>query len=321
MDVIGLVSLLGLGLVFAWATGVAYTLLTIMRPPRRGEGWAVARGMPRTPADLGLEFSTWEHRARGGRVVCPVSDVRGRRPDGPTVVLMPGWGESRVTMLLLAAKLAEQAARVVVWDPPGHGDASGGVCTVGQKEAADLHGLLEVVAKPGGRVVLAGFSLGAGVSLDVAAKHPQAVAGVLAVAPYRLPITPGRGVMSQTGMPWRLTLGPALWLLGAAAGADWGGAWLRASGGFDRAKAAGLAGEAGVEVTVVSGEWDVISPAEDGRAIAEAAGERGRLVQAPQAAHLDLIGESGSLAVVGGAMAALVERINAGPVGPSARGG
>ncbi len=190
------------------------------------------------------------------------------------------------------AALRGVVSKVVAWDLPGHGE-SGGKCELGAGEWGVLVEIVERLqgaaieaeearlealgdsdldegvvssALPGGErpVVLYGWSMGAGVTLEAAASLAGTgrVCGVIAEAPYAEVFTPARNVMVEMGMPWRATLRPALFVAGLtrAKGPMWRG--------FDRRT---LAAEVDAPVLVLHGDADAICPPADGRAIAEAA--------------------------------------------------
>jgi pimeloyl-ACP methyl ester carboxylesterase len=275
---VGFVFLLAAGALVALATLVAWTASRLVHPPRRTFGSAVAAGRPREPADLlhsdgsRREFATWTLETAGLRL--PVWDFPGNNVAGPVLVLTHGWGDSRIGALTRAEALLPYVSRVIAWDMPGHGEAPG-LSSLGRREPAMLRELVARIgdAKP---VILMGWSLGAGVSMAAVAENPPPnVAGILAEAPYRLPITPASAVMAHFGMPRRVNLPLALGVVGLRVGAGW--SWR----GFDRAA---LAPNLRVPLLVVHGERDPICPVADGREIAGRA-PHSRLVTVPGAGH------------------------------------
>lgn len=103
----------------------------------------------------------------------------------PPLVILHGLGGSHLEWERLVLPYLEIERKVIVLDFPGHG-------TSGSLENATLEDLVEVVhrflvRKRIRRAVVAGQSMGAAVSLMVAAKYPEIIKGVLAQgAPYRI---------------------------------------------------------------------------------------------------------------------------------------
>ncbi len=296
----GLLILLALGLVLAWASMVLYTAWVLSHPARRTYGFAVARNLPGDPSELlvgdpptrALRFTSWTFRSRNRDL--PVWDVPGLSPSGPTIILTHGWGDSRVMMLSRVAGLAPLASRLILWDLPAHGDAPPGGFTLCAREHEDLLALIDTLTtnratgSPGAltgqpapttpSILLYGASLGAGLSITVAtalAARPRPaftnpIAAVIAEAPYRIPPVPARNVLRVRGMPYRLTLRPAMALLGLAFGRGLSWALSPTAGGFDVALHSARL-PAGIPLLVLHGDVDPVCPIEDGRAIAAAA--------------------------------------------------
>lgn len=261
------VLVLGLGLYVGVLTLFTYHRLT--RPPRRTYAWAVAKGLPGDPGELAKprRFERFEF-SRDGTTLVGWS-IDGDAPRGPVVVLTHGWADSKVGGLGRVEAVLPLASRVVAWDLRGHGE-SGGTSTLGLQEKDDLLALIGTLEE-GTPIVLFGWSLGAGVSIAAAAESER-VAGVIAESPYRLAETPASNVLNARSMPWRVNLPLALRLVGSTAG------WR----GFDRAE---VAERLRVPLLVLHGEADLVSPMEDGRAIAAAG--RGEFVPL-KAGHNDV---------------------------------
>ncbi|MCX5688302.1 MAG: alpha/beta hydrolase [Planctomycetota bacterium] len=258
-----LLALLGVSLVLAWAMLCVWTVVSIMRPPRRTYTWALARNRPGDPSELAPQsrpFTSWTFETDGLQL--PVWDLPGDDPDGPVAILSHGWGDSRIGALSRIPWLLPICSRIIALDMRGHGEAPGR-CTLGHREAHDLRRLCEQ-ASPASPLILFGWSLGAGVSIDAARSIPGVI-GVIAEAPYRYIHTPTRHMLQALGMPWRTNLLPALSVIGWWTGAGTG--WNRPEP-FDRAaKARGLT----CPLLVIHGDQDGISPAKDGQEIAAAA--------------------------------------------------
>ncbi len=328
---LALISLLILGAIAYWLALVVWTVWRLTHPPRRTFGVALAQGRPTDPSKLvssagtPREFESWSIRADGCEL--PVWDVRGDDANGPVLILTHGWGDSRLGGLSRAHALLPCVSRCLLWDMPGHGDAQG-VCALGLREVAALRVLLEAVsARRSGstqddprpenaqrskvrveppaapRIVLHGWSLGAGASLAMGAwmasqaQWREKLVGVIAESPYRVPRTPAQAVLVMQGLPWRLTLGPALAVVGLwnRAGANFASGRSPATrdaelalaiGEFDRASIATKLGAVGVPVLVIHGTSDSTCPIADGEAIASAA--KGEFVPIEGAGHFGL---------------------------------
>lgn len=278
---LGLAQLLGVGLVVAWAAVVMHTVWSLTRPPRRTYTWAVSRRTPGDPGELEASraFEAFVFRGRASEL--PAWRVMGDDPAGPVVVMTHGWGSSRVGGLKRLHAAAIGASTVVLWDLPGHGEATG-TARLGADEHLDLLALIDSLPAAPAGVVLFGWSLGAGVSIRAAAEDAAAgrdrIRAVIAEAPYIDPSTPARAVMRLRGMPHRFNLPPAMAWIGLTRGI--GARWA----GFDRAA---HAARLGVPLTVIHGDADPVCPLDAGRAIAAAAPD-GRLVVVPGAGHNNL---------------------------------
>lgn len=279
--------MLAVSLLIAWAIMVAYTMWMLTHPPRRGFAYALSRGAPTDPAAaLGLTVGNdgqvpcreWTVSS-SNKALLKAWDVPGKNAAGPVVIVTHGWGDSRVVMLPRLPTLATHASRVILWDMSGHGD-SGGTCSLGTGEVDQLLRVIEAAGAD--RVVLYGFSLGAGVSIAAAARLGDRVSAVIAEAPYRWAITPARNVLHLRGLPHTLTLAPAMMLLGVrfGLGLNWA-----TRGTFDRAShAAKLSSR--TSLCVLHSEQDAICPLADAREIAAAG--RGTCTTIADGAHADL---------------------------------
>ncbi len=276
VNILGLVGLLGAGLLLGIGVMIAWTATVLARPPRRTYASSLAKGLPGDPGELRdrpRPFESWTLDRRG--VLLRVWEIAGDEPRGPAVVLTHGWGSSRIGALTRLGPLLARSSLVVAWDLRGHGE-SGGSCTHGVHEVDDLLALIDRIdqRRP---IVLMGWSLGAGVSIAVAARSSR-VTGVVAECPYRHVRTPAQNMMIAMGMPWRLNLGPALGLLALIQRCPGLG---RASGPFDRAADAA---RLNCPLLVLHGTEDPVSPLDDGRSIAAAA-PKGRFVAVGGGGH------------------------------------
>jgi len=101
---------------------------------------------------------------------------------GPLVLCIPGMGDTRASYRFLAPVLTEAGYRVAVVDLRGHGDSSTSFTRYdNEANAADVEALIEHL---GGPAVIIGNSMGAAISVLVAAARPELVAGLVLVGPF-----------------------------------------------------------------------------------------------------------------------------------------
>ncbi|MGH8160796.1 MAG: alpha/beta hydrolase [Gammaproteobacteria bacterium] len=114
-----------------------------------------------------------------------MSELQVCRPAG-TVILLPGWGERKETLLGFALDLANHGYRVVLVDLRGQGDSSGQYITYGRIEHHDIAQLISALYARkfiAGKIALVGLSEGASIALDTAASDRR-VSAVVAVSPF-----------------------------------------------------------------------------------------------------------------------------------------
>lgn len=252
------------------------TIRWLTHPPRRTVAWSISRSRPSTPAELTppLPFEEFFITSKAHSIRC--WHITGGTPSASTLVLTHGWGDSCLTMLERIEHLAPHFASILVWDLPGHGDSTG-TCTLGTREYTLLDNLIDSLDidslshDPARTVVLYGYSLGAGITLQAADSWPSTLPplrGIILEAPYRFPITPAANVMHSIAAPWRLNLRLALMCIGIDLG--YGPSFAR-SPRFDRAAlAAKLATQPTPRTLILHGSLDTICPLQDSRDIAAA---------------------------------------------------
>lgn len=293
IDWAGLAALLAVGTAVYIAILIVGTAWRLVRPPRRTYAWAVARGRPGDPREACDAAFTED-----GHAWC----VEGLDAAGPTVIVTHGWGSSRIEMLDRLDVMRRHAARVVLWDMPGHGDAPG-LCTLGDAEPGLLAGMIDDAGP--GPVVLYGWSLGAEVSLLAAALRPGRVAGLILEGAYLRGVTPARRMLARLAAPSAVNLGPGLALIGLVFGGRPGRRWRR----LDRTRLA-----AGTATLLVHAERDVICPLDEARVLA-AALAGAALVTISGAGHDDVWREGPGRARAEAAVAGLLQRCRAGAGG------
>jgi len=180
-------DLVGIAILLSTAALLLCGILTVIlarearRPPRHTAGYAVARSISVDPEDAGWAHEVWTLDRPGADL--PVWDIEGRAADGPTMVMLHGWGMSRVDMLERAGFWRDRSRRLVLLDARGHGDA-GGLSPLGAGEGEDVADLLERLGE--NDVVLIGHSMGSTVALEAASLNGTAdrVAGLILFGPY-----------------------------------------------------------------------------------------------------------------------------------------
>lgn len=196
--------ILGAGLLLVVLLLAAILSWSLLHAPRLTAGVAAAAGWWLDPGDADLDFEEWQFRI-GPKMLLPVWDIANPQcPDGPLVIISHSWGGSRLSSLQRVPFVLNSASRVILWDMRGHGDAEGGINTLGTAEAGDLIQLIDHLNQSGAErrpIVLYGYSMGAGVSIVVASKRPEQVIGVIADGTYRWTAEPVRSVLRHFGLP------------------------------------------------------------------------------------------------------------------------
>jgi pimeloyl-ACP methyl ester carboxylesterase len=277
-DLAGLAGLLLLSLALLWCWCVGMTAWVLTHPPRRTYANALARGRPGDPGEVPplltsgsaqpptRVWTEWSLTLPDVTLRLPVWDVTGQNPAGPTVIMLHGWGDSRIGALPRLQAAEATASRVLILESRGHGEAPG-ITALGTREVNDVSTLLEVAGVKGD-VHLWGWSMGAGIALAAAASAPEAgpyaIRGVFAESVYRRAATPAANVMLRSGVPTGFgILACALKIVEVL------GARGVTSASFDRAGHGARASQRNVTLTFLHGTHDEISPLEDARSIVE----------------------------------------------------
>jgi pimeloyl-ACP methyl ester carboxylesterase len=260
------------------AVGTVALIHHMQSPPRYTYATALARREPTDPRDMGLEAIDRVIRLGDGAKTQAWIIAGELAPRvGPTIILSHGLADSRYGSLSRVPLLLPHASRIVLYDLRGHGESSARKSTLTAKEPDDLLHVMNEL-DDGSPIVLMGHSMGAGISMVVAAreKSDPRIAGVIAEGGYRWPMETIAGYLRHKGWPAQ----PFVWLAGAHF-SFWLGITNRS---FDRAT---VAADLACPLLVVNGANDVISPRESAKQVADAA-ERGRIEFIEGAAHSDL---------------------------------
>ncbi len=174
-----------------------------LRPRRATAGWALAHGSAPDPGSLGLRYSEC------GTAEWPAWRIEGSGTVGaPTLILLHGWGRSRIDSLRRVGPLLPHVRAAILPDLPGHGESQSATAVGASEHAAlvaELPRWLEAGRHPKGwspRVILAGHSLGAAVAIRAAPllNGVATVDGVIAWAPYETARQPVAARLAAQGI-------------------------------------------------------------------------------------------------------------------------
>jgi uncharacterized protein len=163
----GLAKLLVL-LVAVWVAGSAIAEAAMLHPRH----WRIGP----SPAALGYAYRDVAFKSDG-------LTLRGWWIPGDrhqTVVMIHGWTSSRAEPMSKAGYLLAAGYNVLVFDLRGHGASDGNYTTMGYKEVDDVHAAVALAQQlePGAPIALIGYSMGAALAVEEAARNP-AVAAVV----------------------------------------------------------------------------------------------------------------------------------------------
>ena len=225
-----------------------------------------------SPPPAPFEEIVWS-LADGSRMIGWASDAAAGA-DSPAVIFFHGNGENLETMRLggLFAELDRLGIAYLAVDYPGYG-ASGGSPSEASLVEAAVGGFDELDRRfPGRPRVVCGWSLGAAVAVQLAARRADQVEGLMLLSPWaNLP-----ELASEHFPGWLVSL------------------LLR-----ERYDSIGRAAELRGPTLVIHGREDRIIPAEHGRRLAEALPDA-RYLEVPNAGHNDLLGRSEVWAAMAG---------------------
>lgn len=156
-------------------------------PSRATIGWALGRGIPVDPSEMGLTFTEekWAKDKMAWRVC-------GGDAGGAITIIIHGWRRSRIDSLRRIDPWLKASSELWLIDLDGHGESPQGPTTLGSADipaiVALVHDLIagaKCESQRNKRVLLVGHSLGASIALRVASLLPtSSLEGVVAFAPY-----------------------------------------------------------------------------------------------------------------------------------------
>lgn len=153
--------------------------IMLLNPRRRGEGFYQHRGLPVSPAQLGLPFEDLRFTAADGESQLSAWFIPAEAPIG-TVIYLHGVGDNKMSGLLLAKVLHDHHFHVLLYDSRAHGESGGRHCTYGYHEKYDVQKAVDLIRSIGaernivvGNIGVFGTSMGAAIALQSAAIEPR----------------------------------------------------------------------------------------------------------------------------------------------------
>lgn len=216
------------------------------------------------------------------------------RPDAPAVLMLHGNGENLETMRRaeLFADFAALGAGVLAVDYPGYGRSAGSPREEANVAAAEAawEWLRE---RHSGPRLLAGWSLGAAVAVQVAARRGGEADGLLLMS--------GWDRLAEVAV---LHFPP----------------WLVETTLPERYDSLAAAAEVACRSLVIHGDTDEIIPARLGRRLFTALPEPKRWVEVPHAGHNDLLARPEAWSAIGAFLGEVAGAAGGSPAGPAASG-
>ena len=258
------------GVVLLWAMVTAHTAWRLTHPPR---GWRPHDWQPSDlplrsvaiQADDGVRLRAW---------VAPHADAPA------TVICVHGWGTNHTEMEWRAGRLHRAGYSVVLFDFRACGESAGAMCSAGVHEMRDLRAIVDMAATDsslnGAPIVILANSMGAAVSITVAASDTR-IRAIFSDAAYAsLESATAWGFKSFTGLPpWPFKRG-VTWLVERMAGAR-----MR-----DLAVIESIASLSPRPVLLAHGTDDPLVSPHDAEALFARAGDPKELWRVPGAGHV-----------------------------------
>ena len=132
----GLIILLLVSAALLLLAAGMYVAWRLTHPPRRTATSMIADSLPSDPGEMGFVFETV-------RWTTPCGDdlqgwlVEGGDADGPPLVLLHGWGDSRYGAMAWLPVVRPLFSSILLYDHRGHGDSPQSCCTWSAMEVED----------------------------------------------------------------------------------------------------------------------------------------------------------------------------------------
>jgi fermentation-respiration switch protein FrsA (DUF1100 family) len=137
------------------------------------------RGLPISPAQLGLAFDDFRFTASDGESQLSAWFIPAVAPIG-TIIYLHGVADNKMAGLLLAKVFHDNHFNVLIYDSRAHGESGGRYCTYGFHEKFDVQKAVDTVRRIGaeknivvGNIGVFGTSMGAAIALQAASIEPR----------------------------------------------------------------------------------------------------------------------------------------------------
>lgn len=175
-------------LLLRWGS-IAVGVHMLKHPPRRTAGTMIANGYPCDPEEAGYAYETLDWWDEALEIKREVWVAQGEQQDGPVIIMVHGWGDSKYGMLHWLPYVAKVADKVMMFDLRGHGDCKYDNFMWGMDEIEDLHQVLKMARDryPDNKRVVMGFSMGAAVAINMAYHDAKLnlIDAMILESPYR----------------------------------------------------------------------------------------------------------------------------------------
>ncbi len=212
-----------------------------------------------------------------------------RRADGPSIVLLHGFRETRKESLPLAELLMHEGCSVLAASMRAHGDSEGDYNDVGYSARHDVAAAVAWLEKrrPGKPVYVQGTSMGAAAAIYAAEELQARVSGYILECPYS-DIRSAVGHRTSVYLPWPLdrVAYAGLTLVGPIFMPD-----LDRMSPVDRAASI----PATIPVLVMAGGRDDRALPDEVEAVYDRVASHGRLIVLPEARHGRFVTQGGEI--------------------------